>query len=752
MVLLADDTAQALTKSISSANRVRGENVTINATLRFNVALWQDHAVVISGLTGSGTLSTSNLTIAGPAAEWFRNRARWNQTAGRLTLFVWEHIPAVTDIQFRFILENSAQVRASGVGATLSVTGDMIEITEVSMDASDVLMATEHAQFAVKSIGQNTDAFNALNRVAVTLRPTAILPPGTHITVSGLLGSQTGGTSIQVMGEDAQAFEPTASWHQGTGVLILAVGQAAPGLRDDRDSVIYVWLRNSGSLFAGSSALVASLAMNIADAPMDGLTLRAQTDGQFSAANLAYSTNRSFLRNEVHLSLTPNANLPEGTRITLTKLPLDTESNTQCTSTTVSDAPCIFPFQWGGATLHKCVDTPSAWSSGLPWCPTHAGFVPALADQINTSGTHNVTYINAARGAMWDYCRCDSNTSKVLRGSDAHLFGGAASWDATKSTMVLTVAPGKLMVASQAVDVSFVIRNPGVQVESGLPDYLWARVAAKVVEPYIEATCSTLEIVPNRSLGWGLSRYVAEHINVDVEEVLVTNITEIHDGQGAGQQELLEVSYCYAQVDGYGNMYGFAPMVEASEGGIFSISRQRVEAQELVIRPHGCSLAGLNPSDAVKVESDPQWVESSLGVGSNAYGALTSISVTLQPNWELDYPTEITVTGFQGSGFRVPNIEDGENIAVFNEGGQYFGYKGTFNESAGSVVLRVSPGMIVPCSKPSVVSFKLRNFADRTSLHLPRNLTASGPMGFFSSPLTTTPVSAPAASLPGFHW
>jgi len=120
---------------------------------------------------------------------------------------------------------------------------------------------------------------------------------------------------------------------------------------------------------------------------------------------------------------------------------------------------------------------------------------------MSVSGMHNMTYINATRGAMWDYCRCDTPTNKLLHGSDELLFGGAASWDATKSTMILTVAPGQQMYAGQPVDVSFVIRDPGVQIESGLPDYMWARVAAKVVDPYLDATCSSVDSMSVTSAG-----------------------------------------------------------------------------------------------------------------------------------------------------------------------------------------------------------------------------------------------------------
>jgi len=140
---------------------------------------------------------------------------------------------------------------------------------------------------------------------------------------------------------------------------------------------------------------------------------------------------------------------------------------------------------------------------------------------------------------------------------------------------------------------------------------------------------------------------------------------------------------------------------------------------------------------------------SSLGIGSNHYGALSSITVTLQPNWELEYPTQIAICCVNG--FKVPNPEDGEKIAVFDQDGLLFENAGTFVESTGVVTLAVGEGMIVPCNKTSILSFRLRNFRDRTSLDLPGNLTASGPLGFFNSPLATP--AAPAVAVPaGFYW
>ena len=767
-VLGVNDTAQSVARSIASANNVAGELVTISMALQFNFALRQGHRVLVSGLNGTDTVETENLSVTGPAAGLFGDHGLWRQNEGRLMLSVWKTIPARTMLEVRFVLLNSKTLRATGVTPTLMVEGDdetFVKLSEHGMQASNVLMATESPKFLVKSVGQNTLAFSSLNKVTVTLRPTAILPSGTKITISGLAGSRTDSSSLVVRGEDASVFNPLASWNRVAGALVLTVApgggpqSATPGMRDDQDTVIYVMLRNPASTSPGT---VASIETDHAGfqslVAMDGVTLRAEVDGNFTEATISYSSARAFLRNQVYLSLTPSANLPSGSIITVTKLPLDTESNATCLNTTVHDQQCLFPFEWAGKTWNRCVTDPAVGggvttplNQGLPWCPTHDSFIGTLANQTTDQGQQNTSYMNQKLGSTWSYCRCDSHANKMLVGKDADLFNNIASWDLSKSTLILTLAPGKEIEAGQAVDISFQIRNPGLQIASGIPEYMWARVAAKIVDPYVEAECSSVEIIPNRSLDWGLSRYVAEGVGKDVADILIINATEISNIADPGQQRL-KLNYCYFEVGSYGNIYGFSPMVEVADGDKFSIARQRVDAEELIIKP-SCALlqaaSNFNATSVTRINSDPTWVVSSLGIGSNHYGALSSITVTLQPNWELDYPTEITVCCFKD--FKVPNPEDGEKIAVFDEDGPLFGYTGTFVNATGVVTLAVAEGMTVSCNNPSTVSFKLRNFRDRTSLDLPGNLSATGPLGFFNSPLSR-PVPPVAPTPVGFYW
>jgi len=270
-------------------------------------------------------------------------------------------------------------------------------------------------------------------------------------------------------------------------------------------------------------------------------------------------------------------------------------------------------------------------NQGLPWCPTQDSFIEKLANQSRDQGQQNITYINQQLGSMWSYCRCDSHANKMLWGKDADLFNQIGSWDATKSTLTLILAPGKEIAAGQAVDVSFQIRNPGVQIESGIPEYMWARVAAKIVDPYIEAECSSVEILPNRSLDWGLSRYVAERVGNDVAGILIINVTDIPNIADPAQQRL-KLNFC-SFVGSYGNIYGIAPMVEVADGDMFTIARQPIDAEELIIKPHVCSL--LQDAGAATIICHENQLRSDMG-GEFSWDRFKSLRCTL---FDHSYPS-----------------------------------------------------------------------------------------------------------------
>jgi hypothetical protein len=122
---------------------------------------------------------------------------------GKLELSVWEHVPAFEVLEIRFVLKNPDTSREIGVIPQLEVvvssntyTTSLVEMQKQDMKSLGVLVANETAKWSTKRIGQNTEAFNSLNHVTITLRPSAVLPAGSKITISGLNSSQPGSSLV----------------------------------------------------------------------------------------------------------------------------------------------------------------------------------------------------------------------------------------------------------------------------------------------------------------------------------------------------------------------------------------------------------------------------------------------------------------------------------------------------------------------------------------------------------------------------
>ena len=67
------------------------------------------------------------------------------------------------------------------------------------------------ADFLVKRVGQLTPSANADNTISVTIRTRAALLVGTNVTVSGLTGSLTDDTNLDVSGNGTVLVGTSAS-------------------------------------------------------------------------------------------------------------------------------------------------------------------------------------------------------------------------------------------------------------------------------------------------------------------------------------------------------------------------------------------------------------------------------------------------------------------------------------------------------------------------------------------------------------
>lgn len=715
-------------KEVGSLNAVVGELTTTTVTLSINVALQAGGSVTISGLLGSQTASTDSLPVTGPASDIFNGRAQFNSASGDMALSVWETVLPDTEMRFSFVLRNNAALQpAQSASVSISTSDqDTIRISS-TMVASDLLLSRDGLSFAVAELVSNSAAAGAHSTLAIRLRPTAMLGAGVIVTLTGLVGSQTIDGSIPVSGPDSHVFEDTALWLR-SGILQLTISSNGPGLRDDRVSEAWVILQNPAATFAGSEAAI-STSSGIPSTPVFGSAFEVSTEPAFEAVAIGYSSVEALRPNVLTISMTANANLGPGATVTISHLPMDVSVTADCADRTVLGTPCVFPFTYAGMTFNSCAGasvalrmsgSTSALAQGLPWCATSPHFSTEIAD------------VNGNVDTLWGFCECSPQMRDVA-GQDAELFGEVGAYDQVRSTLVLKVAENKLLRAQQTTVIQFVIRNPAVMDQGGLPDYMLARVKAKAVDPYANTICNSSVLAATATLSF--QERIAAGLGgaVRAEDVLVINTTML----GAG--ELVHVEYCMidAATAGLSNSYGYVPQVSAQDRD-FAIPLTRVDAADLIIRPQ-CTdpLAAAVAGDTIafdvmsvnsRVDPGPAWTVAAVTFGSSDRGVLTSITLSIQANWELESPTVIRACCFHG----YTSPFDTARISVFNQGGSIFGNAGTYDLVSGAVSMTIAEGHILPCSRATNVSFTLRN-PNSTVIGQPVNLTSfAGPLRDFS--------------------
>lgn len=829
VVLKANVQPMALQKNITSLNFVVGERNTITVVLIFNFRLSPGDSIDIVGLNNTLTPSTFNLTITGPAAGLFGNTAMWTQDEGLLSLDV--AVPSIiprTPIEFSFVLHNALDPRDALV-PTLEV-GSPIPLAPLLMDASNVLLTRDYPEFSVRQVTQNSLAISSLNLLTFTIRPTAILDPGTIVTIAGLVGSPTVDPQLLLEGPDAGAFEPFAQWDPTTAMLRLTVSGSGPagapswmGVTDAQDTVVSVMLRNPTNMSSGVVPNITASKPRFARQPVLGdKVLRAQEQPRFTVAALQYGTSTNttvaYGRNQVFVTLIANANLRAGSMITIAQLPLQLLSEpTTCYGTTLKGSPCV-PFEFGEFdpewNVSKCNETVTAeyvnatwvngsyvnctWGNGTmvngtwvngtcqngtwvngswvggTWinvttlqCPNateltnYTGCTNSmLADGLSPMGQwcaldpdlhwlaqssgNPAAFMSNNQGVLWDYCACSDN-AKQLYGKDSDLFGGVGGWVQNRSTLYLVLAEGQEIHANQPISFWFVIRIPGVLQAQGLPDYLWARIRTRAVEPYVVTVCDSLTLtgVDPASRDDSIQFIIADAIGIDPMGVVVMQSNQ------TGNQTFIRYCAIDLSTSSIANSYAYLPQIEADDGGGMHILARRVDSADLVVQPT-CSTLPQGDTDlafsadgAIRIASEPIWLVSSIGYQELAYGALTTITVTFQPNWALDDPNFIAICCFANTSS--PNGVGGV-VAIHGSDAAIFGYVGQLNEGTGEMVLTVALGQVVPCDRPTSVRFTLfNNLAEFT----PPTVILSaygGALGSFSAPIPGSSVNASSSS------
>ena len=226
-----------LVQSIGQNNPLVNASNTLTATLQINCDLSPSSTITMTNLTGSQTNDNNSLSIhSNPAA--FSSHGIWLQKEGILVVSVSESGTVQnTTYTLRFELQNSAVAHQP---PSISVAGEIIAGLHNSFLAKKAFdvhnssalgiplgtspLLTVEPRFNSGYIVQSVPFCSLRTLITVTLEPSCDLSPGTVITISNLLGSQTkDNETVPAASSPEGLLEAKTSWFQDSGSLLLTM-------------------------------------------------------------------------------------------------------------------------------------------------------------------------------------------------------------------------------------------------------------------------------------------------------------------------------------------------------------------------------------------------------------------------------------------------------------------------------------------------------------------------------------------------
>ena len=174
--------------------------------------------IIVSGLTGSNTNSTSNMSLIplqGSTRAVLSSYGSWNKERGQLLFSLTAETNSL--LSFTFTIQNSAQGQRSPQ-VYIEATYPYISQTEMNSSLGNQAPLLI-AGFITKVIGQSNPSCSVNNTLSVTLANFASLGNESAVTITGLTGSATlNNTGLPI---NSTVFTKAAIWTQGNGMLIL---------------------------------------------------------------------------------------------------------------------------------------------------------------------------------------------------------------------------------------------------------------------------------------------------------------------------------------------------------------------------------------------------------------------------------------------------------------------------------------------------------------------------------------------------
>jgi len=273
------------------------------------------------------------------------------------------------------------------------------------------------------------------------------------------------------------------------------------------------------------------------------------------------------------------------------------------------------------------------------------------------------------------------------------LFGSTAGWTKTSGMLVLTVAAGQTLGAGQGVSFSFQVTNPAPKT-SPVP-ILVSASGSRVLGP--ERMMVQDRIAPSTA-STTLSQDVHTCANFSVHVASATGIAV-----GTVLQIDDELMYVSALAGTH------VTVTRANDG---TRPAWHKTGTTIYLIKDGCSIG-----DAVPLRVQARSLFSvHIGQSTSSPSQTNTLKVTLALNSPLDTPvlSKITIVGLIGSA--TGNSNNLVSLAISDVGSpsatNIFGGTGSWNQTAGSLVLTVAAGQSISSTIPLVFSFDLQNPAE----------------------------------------
>ena len=337
-------------KSIGQSNLLASVMNNITVTLQANCDIAVGSTITLSNLVSTQTRNSSSLRI------WFSNAlssdlyGQWVQESGTLAVQIGPSTMKADTVHIiTFEIRNSASDQAA---PSVSISGTVVTgkySSSISLNVTDVVNGTLQGiangnspllvivpVLVTKEIGQTSPLAAVSNTISATLRPNCDFAPGSSITLSNLVTTQTqDNASLAVWSSPPIVLGDAGQWGQTNGTLVVTVGPGS--LLANTTYTVWFEVQNSASPQAAPSVSVSgAVAAGVLSSPVlpvAAVALNGSAMGVLLGANPLYVILPSFdLRvigqasplastmNNITVTLQPNCHMPLGTSITLTNL------------------------------------------------------------------------------------------------------------------------------------------------------------------------------------------------------------------------------------------------------------------------------------------------------------------------------------------------------------------------------------------------------------------------------------------------